>query len=349
MKINEKFHIEEPYKGAATAGAICTNLLGVERTYVPGEPAYNFLKTVLNICRKRLYSSETKNYKLIELFEKTPMSNEEIAERLFSVPGVEFKIRESYRGEAKTEAEAPVAVVETLTPAEKKAVLKKILNFFSEFRFSPSIRFVNTLIRTADKADYVRNYFAIQDHSYAAEIADKIKSSEFTDIEDSLNKWTDEKSPINDRLKIYFGAPGTGKTTKALTEATKCMVCASDMLPVDLMQNFAFAEGSPEFQKSDLWKAMEAGEAIVLDEINMLPFESLRFLQGITDNKDAFDFKGHHIEIKPGFKVIGTMNLNVNGQNIPLPEPLVDRCSDIVEYTLNENLLYDMLSQKIDI
>ena len=151
MKINEKFHIEEPYKGAATAGAICTNLLGVERTYVPGEPAYNFLKTVLNICRKRLYSSETKNYKLIELFEKTPMSNEEIAERLFSVPGVEFKIRESYRGEAKTEAEAPAAAVETLTPAEKKAVLKKILNFFSEFRFSPSIRFVNTLIRTADK------------------------------------------------------------------------------------------------------------------------------------------------------------------------------------------------------
>ena len=109
------------------------------------------------------------------------------------------------------------------------------------------------------------------------------------------------------------------------------------------MQNFAFTDGKAEFQKSDLWIAMEEGKTIVLDEINMLPFESLRFLQGITDNKNEIDYKGFHIKIANGFQIIGTMNLNVNGQCIPLPAPLADRCLNIKEFKLNSKDLINSL------
>ena len=120
-----------------------------------------------------------------------------------------------------------------------------------------------------------------------------------------------------------------------------CIVCSSDMLPVDIMQNFGFADGKAEYSKSDLWKAMEDGKTIVLDEINMLPFETLRFLQGITDGKSAFDFKGNHIDIHPNFRIIGTMNLMVNGQSYVVPEPIVDRCAEIKEFTVNAEELAD--------
>ena len=35
-----------------------------------------------------------------------------------------------------------------------------------------------------------------------------------------------------------------------------------------------------------------------------------------------------------GFTIIGTMNLIVNGMAFGLPEPLVDRCSDIQKFVL---------------
>ena len=90
---------------------------------------------------------------------------------------------------------------------------------------------------------------------------------------------------------------------------------------------------------------MENGDSIMLDEVNMLPFESLRFLQGITDGKESIDFKGHTINIHPNFRIYATMNLNVNGECIPLPSPLVDRAYDIVEFKLTAD---DLLSAVIN-
>jgi MoxR-like ATPase len=52
----------------------------------------------------------------------------------------------------------------------------------------------------------------------------------------------------------------------------------------------------------------------------------------LLDNKDKFIYKGRTINIADGFMVIGTMNLKVNGSVYSLPEPLIDRCADIVEY-----------------
>ena len=140
---------------------------------------------------------------------------------------------------------------------------------------------------------------------------------------------------INSRFKLYFGSAGTGKTTKAMQEANNnVIVCHSAMLPSDLMEDFKFHNGQPQFVESALYKAMTQGTKIVLDEINLLPFESLRFLQTILDNKSEIQYKGQTIKIKDGFQIIGTMNLIVNGSVFSMPEPLIDRACELREFKL---------------
>lgn len=223
--------------------------------------------------------------------------------------------------------------------------LQKLIDFFSEFSFTPNYRFTNTFSRILtssgrrDAIAYVRNYFNLTDNSYSNQIVEKMKSQEFKDICDALQNIQTSKV-INSRFKLYYGAQGTGKTTEAMKESNNvCMVCHSAMLPSDLMEDFDFEDGKAKFKPSALCKAMTEGHTIVLDEINLLPFESLRFLQSILDGKTSFIYKGQTIEIKDGFKIIGTMNLQVNGMIYPLPEPLVDRAEDLKEYKLTAEQL----------
>lgn len=226
-----------------------------------------------------------------------------------------------------------------------KTSIEKLINFFSEFDFEPNFRFVNTFARICYKnknlaKDYIKNYFALTDNPYASSISEKMKSAEFTDICQNISVQEPTKC-INNRFKLYYGSQGTGKTTEALKETEgRCMVCHSAMLPNDLMEDFKFVDGKAEFTPSALQIAMTNGYSITLDEINLLPFESLRFLQSILDGKKEIIYKGKTIEIKDGFKIIGTMNLTVNGSTYSLPEPLVDRCEDIKKYQLTaENLV----------
>ena len=72
------------------------------------------------------------------------------------------------------------------------------------------------------------------------------------------------------------GSAGTGKTTAGMQLSNnRCMVCHSAMLPSDLMEDFKFNEGKAEFIPSSLQIAMTKGLPIVLDEINLLPYETL--------------------------------------------------------------------------
>lgn len=224
-----------------------------------------------------------------------------------------------------------------------KNTLKKFIDFFSEFSFEPNYRFVNTFsyCNTISKAiEYTTRYFELSDSPYTNSIIEKMKSPEFNEIALELVNIT-PSTKINTRFKLYYGSAGTGKTTAAMKEADgNCMVCHSAMLPSDLMEDFKFEEGKAAFQPSSLYKAITEGKKIVLDEINLLPFESLRFLQSILDGKKEFNYKGINVQIKDGFQIIGTMNLNVNGSVYSLPEPLVDRAEQIKKYTLTaDNLL----------
>lgn len=223
--------------------------------------------------------------------------------------------------------------------------IAKLIDFFSEFSFTPSFRFVNTLshrLAESEKSakEYVTNYFALMDNSYANEINAKMKSAEFKSIMSSIKQYGETPKTVNSRFKVYYGSAGCGKTTKAMAEAdNRCVVCNATMLPSDLMEDFCFENGQPSFKPSVLWECMEQGKTIVLDEINLLPFDSLRFLQGICDGKATFSYKNRPVTIAEGFQIIGTMNLTLGGMTYALPEPLVDRCADIKSFTLTADML----------
>ena len=240
----------------------------------------------------------------------------------------------------------------TITPVPEKTKaeilmngIKKLMDFFTEFSFTPSFRFTNTFAYMACQSpkaakEYVCNYFALMDSSYVKEVAQKVKSSEFMQITKDIAQYGEPTEHINTRFKVYYGSAGTGKTTIAQKEAdNRCIVCNSSMLPSDLMEDFIFKDGNPDFNPSLLWDCMEQGKTIVLDEINLLPFDSLRFLQGIVDGKSEFYYKNRPVHIKDGFQIIGTMNLSLGGMTYGLPEPLVDRCSDAKEFVLTAEQL----------
>ena len=241
------------------------------------------------------------------------------------------------------------AVAEEVPARPAKEILmegiRHLMDFFTEFSFTPSFRFTNTFAFMAcggyeQACSYVQNYFALMDSSYVKEVAQKVKSAEFRQIVNDIAQYGKPTSVINTRFKVYFGPAGTGKTTVAQEESdNRCIVCNSSMLPSDLMEDFIFKDGNPDFNPSLLWDCMEQGKTIVLDEINLLPFDSLRFLQGIVDGKSEFYYKNRPVHIHDGFQIIGTMNLSLGGMVYGLPEPLVDRCSDAKEFVLTAEQL----------
>ena len=241
-----------------------------------------------------------------------------------------------------------VAGTETVEPTPTEylqSALQRLMDFFKEFEFEPNFRFVNTLAWMLTKkkkscaTDYITSYFELIDSPYKNEVSAKIKSKEFKAILADMSKVAPTKT-VNERFKLYYGSQGTGKTTIGQTESDgRCIVCNASMLPADLMEDFVFDAGKPSFPPSMLWNCMEEGKAIVLDEINLLPFDSLRFLQGVLDGKKEFNYKGKTVHINSGFMVIGTMNLSVNGMVYGLPEPLVDRCMEMKKFSLDAKAL----------
>lgn len=318
-----------------------TNALGGWKEILPTDHEYFAIKNMYRIYRKR-NGSEAWKYNVAQNYASkinVDMFNRKVAE-------TDTKIENMI--ETNTETVTPQPALDE--DAKKKELLtntlQKMIDFFSEFDFEPNFRFVNTFARIAYCSDdisvksYVRNYFKLTDSPYVDSIVEKMKSTEFDQIRRNFKEYEPSHN-INTRFRLYYGSAGTGKTTAAMKEsAGKCMVCHSAMLPSDLMEDFKFEDGKATFKPSALQNAIVNGETIVLDEINLLPFESLRFLQSILDGKKQFLYKGHEINIADGFKIIGTMNLTVNGTTYALPEPLVDRCECIKEYKLNaENLL----------
>lgn len=224
----------------------------------------------------------------------------------------------------------------------KRTLAEKLIKFFSEFNFIPAARFCNTLfnyIKDGNKPkDYCTSYFKVCDNPDVDNITEKMKSKEFNEILNLVRVVSsDVNNKINNRLEIYYGPQGTGKTTYVTNKFpdAKVIICNPSMVPSDLMEEFEFdSNGNPKFKPSELQKAMVEGKSIILDEFNLLSMDCLRTLQGYLDNKKIVSFKGKDIEIKDGFKVIGTMNLIVNGSTFGLPEPIVDRAEIIKEVTM---------------
>lgn len=250
-----------------------------------------------------------------------------------------------------------------------------------DFSGISSARFYNTLFMTPRKREYIINYFKLIDNPNANIIESKLSSKEFNYILEKIKNISPSIPPVNTRLILYFGNQGTGKTTYAITNFpnAKVMPCNSNYEPNDLLEVFDFEDGKeqlknlgynveedletykydkdktlailnllihsggkPKYKPTPLLLAMQNGEPVILDEINLLTRDSLRSIQAFLDNKTFFSFKGKDIEIKEGFMVIGTMNLEVNGQIESLPAPLVDRAKEIIEFKPNAEQLAEM-------
>lgn len=264
-------------------------------------------------------------------------------------------LKNSLKGDLTDEESSNIArkyrkILESYEPnhvekiVDTEALVQGLRNFFSEFHFKPNYRFLNTMANKAKSGNleaistYIANYFSLTDSPYVSSVKAKMQSDEFKLLVGDMFDINTEKK-INHRLKIYYGDQGSGKTTQANNEADVMTVCHSAILPQDMMEDFAFDEGKASFHGSAFKDAMINGKVIVLDEINLLPLETLRFLQSILDGKEEFTYKGEMIKIHPNFKVIGTMNLIVNGCTYGLPEPLVDRAEDLVEFEPTNEML----------
>lgn len=338
MNINKKYHINIKKGGEL----ITTNLFsfdGSDNTYALCDPFFSVLKSIYQVGNRKNKDADFKNSLVRRWLSSIgTLKEEEIEERLFEADTPAYATDKS--------SDTPKIYADTEIHNLAVNTFKSVINFFNEFGYTPSPRFFDTLGRVSNKTEYVVNYFALQNHGFATEISEKCKSPEWKKILKAITDLYASKTPetpINKRFVVYFGEPGGGKTTMALKLADKCIVCASDMIPSDLMSNFDFDEGKPSFGKSDFWIAMETGKTIVLDEFNMLPFETLRFLQGVLDNKDTINYKGNVIKIHKDFKVIATMNLSVGGNVIPLPSPLVDRAAGIKKFELSAEMLASIL------
>lgn len=325
MIITENIAIKKDHSTGLIVFTDMTNTPNVYRSIRATDDNYNVVDKLYNVLRAKAPGDQRK-----AAFDYHLTNNTTLNEILYNTQNT-------------THTDSPIAEE---TPKEKLVKgLRKLMDFFSEFDFIPSFRFANTFAyyaRTSKKAvkEFVHNYFALMDSGYTNEVTSKMKSAEFDTIVDTVAAYGAPASKINSRFKIYYGSAGTGKTTLAQKESeNRCIVCNSSMLPADLMEDFIFKDGNPDFNPSLLWDCMEQGKTIVLDEINLLPFDSLRFLQGIVDGKTEFYYKNRPVHIHEGFQIIGTMNLSLGGVVYGLPEPLVDRCCNIKEFTLTPEQL----------
>lgn len=325
MFINDTYFIS-----ATPEGAFETNLMiwDAIETFDITHMHYETFSRIYNQLSKKKLTGAALNSVLDKLYNHLDLTTEQKAERFVSLdrvtvdnnPYEEYDVRNLQRD------------------------IEGFFKFFSEWKWKISYRYVDTFLRSTDRVAYTKNYFKLQGHAEADEIVEKLDSPEFKKL---LRIKYIPKNQSNRHIKVYYGPAGTGKTRKACKEADGlCIICSSDMSCTDLLRDFDFEDGKPGYEKSDIWRAIVEGKKIVFDEINLLNKDTLKFLQGLTDGKKFFNFMGHKIEIHPDFQIIGTMNLIMGGIAYPLPEHIVDRCSEIEEMILTPESLTAMLTSE---
>lgn len=210
--------------------------------------------------------------------------------------------------------------------------LNAFLSEFSYFRDGVSMRFINSFARSPQPKELLESYCEVSNMEDLPELREKMKSHEFAEVVDLFTKFSPR--PVNKRFAVFYGSPGGGKTyageaacAKINDDAYETMVCSPSMDAADMLYayRFDYKSGKRGYVPTALLKAMLAGRAVVLDEINLLPMEARMFLQNILDNKSKVSVMGIELPIKDGFFVIGTMNLETGLGSSPLPLPLVDR------------------------
>ena len=245
--------------------------------------------------------------------------------------------------------------------SQMTSTYKDFLKFFSETSFKPSIRMIDTLSRLNLKSgqNYIGWFMELINHPDREVIVPKLKSDEWKNIHsqmlDIYKKVGKSIDPINTRLEIVYGPNGTGKTYDVIKEYQEkypdigVMACSSSMSSAeDLLQVFDFDEGGkPVFKDSPLTEAIKKDQPVILEEARLMQQSAMAFLQSLLDCKDYVDTCRGRLYIGPNFKVIMTMNLEVNGVVYELPEPIVDRAQVINKKEMNADLAASILVNRM--
>ena len=223
--------------------------------------------------------------------------------------------------------------------------IEELQNTMLQFDTSVSPRMVSTMLHHSNPEAYLYGYLKLTGRE-CDDFMKKTQSQEWRRMMNKLKSANPKR--INKRLAIYFGPAGGGKTTAALREAGKKIGMHKDMTAKELMFDFTFENGDAQFSKSVFAQAMENGEPIVCDELNLASNTLLQFMQSVLDNSKSIFMDGQELVIKEGFKVIGTMNDVVSGVDRILPEPIIDRALDIRYFELTPSKIYDYMTSTDD-
>lgn len=245
--------------------------------------------------------------------------------------------------------------------SQMTSTYKDFLKFFSETSFKPSIRMIDTLSRLNLKSgqNYIGWFMELINHPDREVILPKLKSDEWKNIHaqmlDIYKKVGKSIDPINTRLEIVYGPNGTGKTFDVIKQYQEkypdigVMACSSSMSSAeDLLQVFDFEEGGkPVFKDSPLTEAIKKDQPVILEEARLMQQSAMAFLQSLLDCKEYVDTCRGRLYIGPNFKVIMTMNLEVNGVVYELPEPIVDRAQVINKKEMDADLAASILVNRM--
>jgi len=209
-----------------------------------------------------------------------------------------------------------------------------IENFVKDFGIEVAPRTMNSICFDNAPSDFIRNQMSLigADDDLVKTAKNEFKQPEWKEILSKLST-VHPKEKINQRLEIFFGKQGTGKTYQAQKEYPNAVkISGKPNFDADTL----FFEFNAKTLKRDIpteiTEAMINGKPIIIDEGNLFPKEVWSRLQPVLDgSKELTDF-GNKIVIKDGFKIIVTMNLKVNGERFVLPEPIVDRASRIENF-----------------
>lgn len=228
----------------------------------------------------------------------------------------------------------------TSSEVNRDQLAKSIITFCKDFEYSPDPRLLNSLLFESDPSQFITNSMELvgYEEELLQRAKDKFKSFEWKEILKTLKSLSPKHNRFNRRLEIKYGSAGTGKTTAAIAEYPNApkIVASASADPDDL---FTFFDPSTKkYELTDIAKAMTSGQPVIIDEANLYNSVVLQRLQGITDSTSSIFDRGMKLEIKDGFKVIMTLNLETNMGKTPLPTPLVSRASKIENYNNLQNL-----------
>ena len=229
---------------------------------------------------------------------------------------------------------------QSVSDKDKMSLVSDFLTYFKDFVFDPSPRGLNNMRFVKDIDEYLLSFMEII--NTPEELLERAKhsfrSAEWKSLKKRLSALPKTETRINQRLIIKYGKAGTGKTTDAIRQYPNAVkiVGSASADPDDLFTRFD--PSSKTYVLTELSEAMVNGKPIIIDEANLYNSVVLARLQGVLDNTTSIVDRGIEIEIKDGFKVIITMNLETNLGKTPLPDPLVSRATEIENYNKQQDL-----------